>query len=169
MGSKSSKMYKDSPKLERDEDGNLGVTQRQEESDETQAGTEGMAVGVRQAHDRRDMHHRHEMEHMALHHKHEREHMAHDIAKGGEKHEMHKRHEEEHKAMTDRHHHEMKKMHAKHEKNESLEPTHKESGEPKGEAKGGKGTEEKTHSEKDGKEGESAEKKAEVTNAGEKK
>lgn len=112
---KAEKMYAKPPVMERDEEGKLGV-KKPSKADADQSGTEGMALEVHQAHERHGMHHRHEMEHMAMHHGHEKEHAAHDAAKGSDKSKMHDKHETEIKEMHKRHHEEMKKMHKKHEK-----------------------------------------------------
>lgn len=96
MVSKHSKMYSDSPKMERDDETGKVVVKR--EKGEAKGGKkEDMKEGAMG-----DAHARHAMDRLALHHKHENEHHAH---KGGEKHEMH-----------ERHHSEMKAMHRGHEK-----------------------------------------------------
>ncbi len=71
------KMYKDSPKLERKEDGKMGVSKAEKKSAETSSGTEGapehdqavMKLHQKHAKERMEMHHKHEKEHMALMHK----------------------------------------------------------------------------------------------------
>jgi len=101
------RLYKDSPKMERGEDGHMGVTKRGDKENEAETAadavqsgddgiyvTEGMPPHVRHAHERRDMHNRHETEHS-----------VHDHAKAGSKKEMHGRHQKE-----------MKDMHGRHEK-----------------------------------------------------
>lgn len=101
------RMYKDTPHMERGEDGYMGVTKRgdketasEKEADKTQSGddgvkmTEGMPMNIRHAHERMDMHKRHEIEHA-----------VHDHSKAGSKAEMYGRHQAE-----------MKNMHARHEK-----------------------------------------------------
>jgi len=100
-----SRMYKDSPSMERGEDGKMGVTKRgdketssEKEADKVQSGddgvkmTEGMPTHIRHAHERMDMHKRHEMEHA-----------VHDHNKAGSKAEMHGRHQTEMKNMHKRH------------------------------------------------------------------
>lgn len=70
---KHEKMYKDSPKLERDkESGKMGVTKKEKESAKTDSGTDGMPEHETHA---MEMHHRHAKERMDLHHKHEKEQM----------------------------------------------------------------------------------------------
>lgn len=98
--SKASKMYENSPEMKRDgEDGKMKITKAEKISARTNDGTEGMPIhengmpmDVRHAHERRDMHSRHETEHMM--HK-------------GDKKEMHGRHESEMKSMHGRHEKEM--------------------------------------------------------------
>lgn len=96
--SKAERMYKDSPKLERKEDGKMGVSKKKEAVDKEAADIakvpvheEGMPVHIR-----------HAMERSATHHRHETEHSMHPMHK--DKKEMHARHE-----------HEVKIMHKKHE------------------------------------------------------
>ncbi len=94
------KMYKNSPTLETDGDGKKyikkGPTEAEKKTSEQSSGTdgieqhEGMPIDVRHAHERRDMHSRHETEHMMT---------------KGEKAEMHSRHQSD-----------MKALHKKHEK-----------------------------------------------------
>ena len=119
--SRSEKMYKDSPKLERGEDGNMGV-KKPSPADAENMGTAGgaipgtpgeMPVQAHQAHERREMHHKHAHEHLQMHSRHELDHAGH---KEGDKSEMHKRHEEELKGMHEKHHKEMKSMHEAHNK-----------------------------------------------------
>ena len=102
--SRADKMYKDTPEMKRDEEsGKMGVTKAEKKSAQVSDGTDGMQQHeempphVRHAHERRDMHHRHETEHM-----------IHDNGKGGSKEELHSRHEKE-----------MKDMHKRHEKDSS--------------------------------------------------
>lgn len=98
------KMYKNSPTLEKKEDGTPYIkknnpTETEKKTGKVDSGTagmqehEGMPIDVRHAHERRDMHSRHETEHM--------------MTKGDKK-EMHTRHVED-----------MKSMHKKHEKETS--------------------------------------------------
>lgn len=136
MGNKSEKMYAKPPKMERDDNGKLGV-KKPAKADAVEAGVDGMPMEVQQAHDRVAMKHRHQLEMMAMHHKQESEHSAHDAAKGGAKAALHGKHEKEHKEMTDRHHSEMKKTHAKHAKGGLAEPKHEKAEMPKGEKKAG--------------------------------
>lgn len=110
MGSKSSKMYdpEKAPALDRDEKGNVRVKAGKKagmsKADETQSGTEGVPQHVKDQHAMRDMHHRHEMEHMAMNRKHEVEHSA---SKGDKA--MIEKHISEHKEMNTRHLAELKK------------------------------------------------------------
>lgn len=95
-----SRMYKTKPHMERGDDGKMAVTKNEKEADKVQSGddgvkmTEGMPMNIRHAHERMDMHKRHEIEHA-----------VHDHSKVGSKAEMHGRHQAE-----------MKNMHARHEK-----------------------------------------------------
>lgn len=95
------RMYKKQPHLERGEDGEVGVAEK--EADKVQSGdagvamtehNDGMPAPMRHAHERRDMHNRHETEHS-----------MHEAMNKGSKKDMHTRHEKE-----------MKDMHARHEK-----------------------------------------------------
>jgi hypothetical protein len=120
MAKMHEKMYKNSPELKRDEeDGKMkehkGPTKAEKESSEVNAGTSGLPVHTRHAHERREVKHKHIHEHHALHHKHQMEHSHHDLH-GEHKGEMHKRHHVELKAMHERHENEHKEMYARHEK-----------------------------------------------------
>lgn len=98
MSKRSEKMYKDSPKLKRDdEDGKVKVGKSDKESEEANAGTDGI-----QEHEGIPSHVRHAIERREVHHRHENEHMLHDHGKM-DKPEMHKRHQDEVKAMHKRH------------------------------------------------------------------
>lgn len=101
--SKADKMYGNPPEAETDEKGNTTV--KPGKADQTQSGTEGMAQGVEHAQKMREMHHRHETEHMAMNRRHEVE-----MDAGGEI----EKHITEHKEMTQRHHAEVKKSHGGH-------------------------------------------------------
>lgn len=101
---KHEKFYKDSPKLERDdESGDMKVSKGEKKSVDVQNGTDGaqrdeaMPHHVRHAKERHDMHSRHEHEHSMY-----------DHAGQGDKHEMHERHHGEMKAMHKRHEKEVK-------------------------------------------------------------
>jgi hypothetical protein len=109
---KYERMYKNSPKLERDADGNLGV-KKPTQADAVQSGTDGVPVHVRHAHERREIKHRHVAEHHALHHRHE---IEHSHMEGGKKGELHARHHAEIKAMHGRHEGEHREMLSRHEK-----------------------------------------------------
>src|ERR1017187_8676058 len=100
---KSDRLYKDSPKLERGEDGDVGV-KKPSEADGEDMGTSGkegeMPVAVHHSAERHELHHRHVHEALALHRRHETEHATHK----GDKKPLHKKHEAEHKELHDRHH-----------------------------------------------------------------
>jgi hypothetical protein len=66
----SKRAYKNSPRLERKEDGKLGVSKKAKESEKEQAGTSGMEEHESHA---LEMGHKHEAEHLALNQKHEKE------------------------------------------------------------------------------------------------
>lgn len=103
MGKRSSRMYKDSPKMSRGESGKMEV-KKPTKAEKVESGTEGvlsedaqegaLPPHIRHASDRSDMHKRHEHEHM-----------MHDHAGNGDKKDMH-----------ERHHAEMKALHKMHEK-----------------------------------------------------
>lgn len=137
---KAEKMYGNPPEVEQDEKGSFSV--KPKAADEEQAGTEGEQEHVVAEHKMRDMHHRHEMEHMAMNRKHEVEHHA----SGGDEARV-ERHIHEHKEMNTRHMAELKK---------SNKPT-KGGGEPV------------SGKDKDALEGSGAEKKAKTDKGGEKK
>lgn len=100
MAAKHEKMYKGSPRIEADEHGKKvikkGPTEAEMKADKVSGGTEKVERGVpahaRHALERRDVHHRHEMEHL-----------MHDHGDGGDKKEMHGRHEKEMSEMHKRH------------------------------------------------------------------
>lgn len=115
MAGRSEKMYKDSPKMERDDDTGKMEVKKPSKADAIDAGVDHMNINVRHPAERREMKHKHMTEHMAMHHKHEMEHGAHD-EKGGSKMAMHERHEKEMKDMHGRHESEHKSMHDRHEK-----------------------------------------------------
>ncbi len=124
---KHKRLYKDSPKLERGEDGDVKAvkpsdkegapSESMKKADEIQSGddsvkmTEGMPSNIRHAHERMDMHKRHEVEHA-----------VHDHAKAGAKEEMHTRHESEMKAMHGRHE---KEIDAGEHKDQDIKPATK--------------------------------------------
>lgn len=102
MAGRAAKMYKDSPSMERNEEGKMDVKKKPAHKDDVKAGTEGeVREGI-------PAHARHAIERMELHHKHQHEHHAHDHGKHGDKKEMHERHEKEHRDMHKRHEKEMK-------------------------------------------------------------
>lgn len=103
--SKADKMYSNPPEAETDEKGNTTV--KPGKADQEQSGTEGVAQKTGQAEPAekmREMHHRHETEHMAMNRRHEVE-----MDAGGES--SIEKHITEHKEMNQRHMAEMKKMH----------------------------------------------------------
>lgn len=117
MSDRSKRMYGKSPKMERDEHGEMSV--KKHEAKEKEAGADGSMREegehtMRHSRERMAMHHRHVKEHLELHHKHEVEHSHHK----GSLEEIHERHEKEYSDMHHKHHSEMKKMHAKHENEE---------------------------------------------------
>ena len=88
MASKSEKMYKDSPRVEKDADGKPEIRKGSKnerevgkepaESDKNDAGEGGMPVQAKEMHDRhmsemKDMHGRHEKEHKDMHKRHQAE------------------------------------------------------------------------------------------------
>lgn len=67
------KMYKDSPKLERDkESGKMGVTRGSKNADAAESADEGMPEGEKAA---LDLAQKHEKERLDLHQKHEKDHL----------------------------------------------------------------------------------------------
>ncbi len=75
----SKRAYKNSPRLERKEDGKLGVSKKAKESEKEQAGTDGMEVNgspemdVRHSKERLILHHKHEIDHAEMEAKHTKE------------------------------------------------------------------------------------------------
>lgn len=114
------KMYKDSPRLARGEEGGeMEVTRHKSEHMEKHGGTAGTEEAiphhVRHAHERNAMHAKHVHEKMQMHHRHEHEHGMHDHAGHGDKGEMHGRHHAEHTVMHKQHEKEMQDMMSRHE------------------------------------------------------
>lgn len=91
-------MYDETPSIAHDEEGNSKVKKAEKKKEvpkeKTEMASSGLPSHVRHAHERRDMHNRHEVEHA-----------MHDNGKGGDKKEMHARHKKE-----------MMDMHSRHEK-----------------------------------------------------
>lgn len=90
-------LYDKSPKMERGEDGKMAVKKPEKKKESSEDKKEesahtGLPAHARHAHERRDMHSRHEMEHS-----------LHDNGSGGDKGEMYARHLKEHKDMHTRH------------------------------------------------------------------
>lgn len=109
MASRHEKMYADTPKMERGDDGKVAVKRPSRGGAEKKA--EGHP-GLRHMHERREMMHRHVHERMGMHHRHEMEHAAHK----GKTEPLHDRHEREVKDMHNRHESEQKAMHDRQEK-----------------------------------------------------
>lgn len=93
---KSSKLYKDSPKITKDDEGRPGV-QKPDPADSENAGLEGNPLPGSEGK-------------MPVNEEHMAEHKA-----------MHKRHEEETKSMHERHESDLKEMHKRHEKTKGKE------------------------------------------------
>lgn len=96
MASRSEKMYGDSPKMERKDDGKLAVKKSEKKVAKESSGTadmatheEGLPAAARHASERRDMYNRHETEHSVM-----------DSGSGSSKKEMAGRHVKE---LTDMH------------------------------------------------------------------
>jgi hypothetical protein len=97
------KMYGDSPKLERDEGGKMGVKKKSmEKKDDEAEGEDEAGTG-----DHLPVMVRHSMERHEMNSSHEREHHMHDMGKHGDKKEMHDRHEKMRKDLHTRHEKEM--------------------------------------------------------------
>lgn len=71
--SRADKMYKNSPKIGKDESGKPKVSREEAASAETNAGTEGVVKGDDES---KKMLDRHAMERLKLHQEHEKEHLA---------------------------------------------------------------------------------------------
>ncbi len=112
----SKEMYKNSPKLERGEDGKMSVHKKSQEanSENPSEGHEGEPVHVKNE-EHQNMHARHNLERHMLHGKHEHEHAMH---KGGSKEAMHERHAKEHHNMLKSHNEELAGIN----ENEGAEP-----------------------------------------------
>ena len=90
-------LYDNTPKMEHDDEGTVKVTKKAaEKNPEVKKEEGGLPAFIRHAHERRETHSRHELEHS-----------THDNSKGksSSKKEIHARHEKE-----------VKEMHARHEK-----------------------------------------------------
>jgi hypothetical protein len=109
---RSDKLYKDSPKLERDgESGEMAVKKSENSKTVGEDGSSAeMGGDTQKAAERRETKHRHITEHLAMHHRHESEHAS---SKAPSE-EMHGRHETELKEMHGRHEKEIKAMHKRH-------------------------------------------------------
>lgn len=95
MTARSDRMYKNSPKIGKDENGKAKLTKGD--------GKEQEASPAAAESDSSPAHARHAIDRMALHGKHEQEHFAHDHGKAGAKAELHKRHLKEVSDMMKRH------------------------------------------------------------------
>lgn len=127
--SRAEQVYKNSPRMKRDEEtGKMGVGHAEAETEEVDAGTNGM----KQPEEGVPTHIRHSIERREVHNRHESEHMIHDHS-GMPKEKMHARHLEEHKAMHKRHEKEHMEMHGKHESKKEHEPKKEAGGEKKAE------------------------------------
>lgn len=75
--SRSERMYKNSPRIEKGPDGKVGMTTAQKEQAEVNGGTDG--IGQHESHDQdlKEMLHRHAEARLKMHHDHEEEHMKH--------------------------------------------------------------------------------------------
>ena len=110
---KSDKLYKDSPKLERDEESGDMAVKKSKTADVGNDGSSaemGGDIQASHAAERRETKHRHVAEHLAMHHRHESEHASSKAPRE----EMHGRHEAELKEMHGRHEKEIKAMHKRH-------------------------------------------------------
>ena len=122
MAGRASRMYKDSPRLDRSEDGEMEVSRKKGsvggEHMEKHGGTAGteeaIPTNVRHHHERMEMKHKHMHEHMQMHSRHEHEHMMSDHH-GHPKSELHSRHHAEMTAMHKQHEKETADMHSRHE------------------------------------------------------
>ncbi len=103
MARGSASMYKNSPRLEKGEDGKVGVSKNPGPTKaEKTATAENGQVGGEPIHE--EMMARHNLDRHTMHAAHEHEHAMH---KGGDKHEMHERHHGEMKKMLKKHEDEM--------------------------------------------------------------
>lgn len=116
MAAKSDKMYKNGPRLGKDDKGEVAIetppAEMPSQADKVQAGVDGMAINVRHSSDRMEAVYRHITERLQMHHKQEAEHGL-----GGDKAKIHMTHMEEVKAMHRRHESELKGLASRHEKN----------------------------------------------------
>lgn len=90
------KLYDETPEMKRDDEGKMGVKKPEmkgKDKPQLESAAAGLPAHVRHAHERRDMHNRHETEHA-----------THDnMIPGASKEPMHTRHEKEMKDMHTRH------------------------------------------------------------------
>lgn len=100
LGSKG--MYKDSPKLERGEDGKMGVGHKKT-APEKEATAENGEVGGMPEH---EVHSRHNLERHMMHARHEHEHHTHE-KHGTSKEMLHEKHAKEHGDMLKKHNEEL--------------------------------------------------------------
>lgn len=124
--SKSDRMYKSSPSIERDEESGKPKVKKKDEKPTDVEGEEGAglagetgdttensghdALPVHMQHiaERREVKHKHVTEHLAMHHRHE---MEHEVHGEGDKKALFKKHEAEQEDMHGRHIDEVKSMH----------------------------------------------------------
>lgn len=127
MAGRASRMYKDSPRMERGESGDMEISRRKKdesdaegehmEQDGGNAGTEeALPHHIRHAHERMSLKHRHLHEHAEMHSRHMHEHHMHDHHEKGDKGEMHGRHHAEMSALHKQHENEHKEMMSRHDK-----------------------------------------------------
>lgn len=122
MAGRAGRMYKDSPTMGRNDDGDMEVTRKKSavsgDHMEKHGGTAGTEEAiphhVRHAHERHEMKHKHLHQHMQMHSRHEHEHAMADHH-GHDKAEMHGRHHAEMTATHKQHEKEMADMHSRHE------------------------------------------------------
>lgn len=107
MSSRKERMYKDSPKLERGESGEMGV-KKPNKAQVVEAGVDGAQREGEGASETLPSHVRHQMERDQMYARHSHEHALHDHHESGDKAEMHERHAKEMKSIYGRHEKEMK-------------------------------------------------------------
>jgi hypothetical protein len=100
MGSKQ--MYKDSPRLEKNSDGKMGVSSKVTEATKEATAENGETGGMPE----HETHSLHNLERHNLHAKHEHEHHVHE-KHGGSKEHLHEKHAKEHHDMLKKHNEEL--------------------------------------------------------------
>jgi hypothetical protein len=106
--SRSEKMYGNSPTMERNEEGKMKVTKPEKKEKGEMEHARGNSAGMNEHEDGLPPVARHAMERRDMHARHETEHMMHDHKGTSEKTEMHSRHEKLMKEMHKRHETELK-------------------------------------------------------------